>query len=101
MNLRELEILENLRKIRKFNKIKTLNPNQTKLFWPLRDQGGEESRRSSFCNTKCSLRHPICMQMTKNGSQYKILVFSCPYIPKTVFFDDYFSRERSRKELGY
>jgi hypothetical protein len=41
------------------------------------------------------------MQMTKNGSQYKILVFSCPYIPKAVFFDDYFSRERSRKELGY
>jgi len=27
------------------------NPNQTKLFWPLKDQGGEESRRSSFCNT--------------------------------------------------
>ena len=27
------------------------NPNQTKLFLPLKDQGGEESRRSSFCNT--------------------------------------------------
>ena len=49
---------------------------------------------------KCCLRPPICMQMTKNDSQYKILVFSCPYIPKTVFSDDYFSRERSWKELG-
>ena len=27
-----------------------VNPNQAKLFWPLRNQGGEESRRSSFCN---------------------------------------------------
>ena len=49
---------------------------------------------------KCFLRQPICMEMTKNGSQYKILVFSCPYIPKTVFFDDYISRERSRNKLG-
>ena len=50
---------------------------------------------------KCFLRQPICMEMTQNGSQCKILVFSYPYIPKTAFFDDYFSRERSRKELGY
>ena len=50
---------------------------------------------------KCSLRLPICMEMTKNGSQCKILVFTSPYIPKTVFFDGYFSCERSRKELGY
>ena len=25
------------------------NPNQAKLFWPLRNQGGKESGRSSFC----------------------------------------------------
>ena len=29
----------------------SFNPNQTKLFLPLKDQGGEESRRSSICNT--------------------------------------------------
>jgi len=50
---------------------------------------------------KCSLRQPICMEMTQNGSQSKILVFSYPYIPKTAFFDDYFSCERLQKELGY
>ena len=44
---------------------------------------------------KCSLRQPICMEMTQNGSQCKILVFTCPYIPKTVFFDDSFSCKRS------
>ena len=27
----------------------SFNPNQAKLFWPLRNRGGEESRRSSFC----------------------------------------------------
>ena len=61
--------------------------------------GGGGSKRPPLA--KCFLRQPICMEMTQNGSQCKILVFSYPYIPKTAFFDDYFSRERSRKELGY
>ena len=50
---------------------------------------------------KCFLRQPICMEMTKNGSQCKILVFSCPYVPKKVFFDEYSSCEKSQRELGY
>ena len=50
---------------------------------------------------RCSLRQSIFIEMTKNGSQCKIVVYTSPYIPKTVFFDSYFSRERSQKELGY
>ena len=37
--------------------------------------------------------------MAKNGSQCKILVFSSPYIPKTVTFNDSFCYERPRKEV--
>ena len=49
---------------------------------------------------KCSLRQPICMVMAKNGSQYKILVFSSPQIPKMVTFDDCFCCERPRNEVS-
>ena len=83
-----------------------LNPKQTKgeeltLFYTgsriyVITQGGVQGTPLA----KCSLRQPICMLMAKNGSQYKILVFSSPQVPKMVTFDDYFCCERPRNEVG-